>query len=218
MRNAKNFSVLFLGIVCLSVALFQPAWAIDVYNDAADWHNAVFEVKGLIRAESFNDAPQNYQLSPGSTDLDFLSFTIGNEEPFMGFYKDFFTNRGQYFIGNILTNEPNNTFIEIKPRSTIGGPAIAFGADFVDTLSDALLTLTVNGEKIKFSDYLTDTGILNDQILGNGFLGFVLPYGTSFSKITFGLERRNETGEQFFMDNIMIALSEENSMSMSYFY
>lgn len=218
MRNRKNASLFLLGIVCHSVKLFQRASAINVYNDAADWHNAVFEVKGQIRAESFNDAPQNYQLSPGSTDLDFLSFTIDNEEPFMGFYKDFFTNRGQYFIGSILTNESNNTFIEIKPRSTIGGPAIAFGADFVDTLSDALLTLTVNGETIKFSDYLTDTGILNNKVLGNGFLGFVLPYGTSFSKITFGLERKNKTGEQFFMDNLMIALSEKDSMSMSYFY
>jgi hypothetical protein len=185
----------------------------QVYKNVADWVNAVYEAGGRIRAESFNDTPENYQLPAGKYDLDFMSITVDKEQEFQGFYEDFFTGDGHYFIGYI---NKNNSFIDIKPRPNIGGRAFGFGAEWVDTTSTANLTMTVNGYTIDYSDYLTSAGLLNGTVKGNGFLGFVLD-GSSYDNVVLGIEDKTKIGEQFFMDNALFAvLSKDDCMSFFY--
>ncbi len=57
----------------------------------------------------------------------------------------------------------------------MGSSITAFGANFFSTLDGALLNVTVLGELINFSDYLTGDG--------TGFLGFTSD--TPFSSIVF---------------------------------
>jgi hypothetical protein len=213
-----GFRLLTATLLCIFFSrLFnssEGSRAPQVYRNVADWVNAVYEAGGRIRAESFNDTPENYQLPSGKYDLDFMSITVEKEQEFQGFYQDFFTNDGQYFIGYL---NKNNTFINIKPRSNIGGRAIGFGAEWVDTTSTANLTMTVNGYTTNFSDYLTSPGILNGTVTGNGFLGFVLE-GSSFDNVVLGVQNRSKIGEQFFMDNALFAIMSKNDDCMSFFY
>ena len=212
MKNLKVASAAIFGMVLASLD-FSTAAVPTVYKDIADWLNAVYEAGARVRAESFNDTPKDYELPAGTYNLDFFSITVDEAQPFQGFYGDFFTNRGQYFIGNI--NE-NNTFIELRPRLNIGGPPIGFGAEWVDTTTTSNLTMTVNGYLIEFSKYLTDFGILGN-ITGNGFLGFVFEDGREFAKVTLGIEDKTLPGEQFFMDNVLFAVSDkEDCKSFNY--
>jgi hypothetical protein len=85
----------------------------------------------------------------------------------------------------------------VEPRGI--GPIIAFAGYWTQTTRfDNGLRASINGETIKFSDYL-GTGD------GSGFLGYVVDEASSFSNIDLTLAGLGDDGERFTLDNAMIA-------------
>lgn len=156
-----------------------------VFTDEAAWTNAV----NGIQVEDFEASPVG-ALSAGTTDLGKLSVTIAsNPYDSIGVFSGGAINGSNEFIGYLRNGE--NTALDFADF----GSFTAFAGDWRSTTTGDDLTITVAGELVKFSDYLTGAG--------NGFLGVVSDM--AFSEVVFGVEAATSFGEYFQLDNVRFA-------------
>jgi hypothetical protein len=181
-----------LFVALMSQAFLKSASAaVEVFTNLADWEARVGLAAGppCISIDDFTGP--DIVLVAGTTDVGLFDVTIDAVTPNVDLGQI-----GGIFKGRIY--EPNNlTPQEFKFHNFDNAVVIAIAADWVSTTSGADLTVTINTEVIKFSDYLTSSS-------GSGFLGFV-DEALGIPTLIFGTESSNNLGEFFDLDDLRAA-------------
>ena len=184
-------------VLLLIVAAFYGSVAsatLVVYTDRATWEGVV----GGFVTEDFNGVTPG-SLSLGVNNVGLISIELFDQvaenriDSGSGFNN---INGTNFWNGNMdAFGNPSSAMI-------LQDSIIAFGADWTDTTTGGLLTATIGGETLLFSDYLSGAG--------GGFLGVVAD--SPFSSIAFDTEHGG--AEQFGMDDFSFSAVPEPATLM----
>jgi hypothetical protein len=177
-----------LFVVLLSHAFLKPASAVvEVYTTLATWEARVAAavVTQCISIDDFS-GPE-IPLVTGTTDVGLFDVTTDLGDPSLG-------QIGGIFRGNIYSPFTGTPMV-LNFHNFDNAPIIAIAGDWFRATTGADLTVTINGQLIKFSDYLGYNP-------GTGFLGFV-DEGMGITSLIFGTE--GGVNEVFNLDNLRAA-------------
>jgi hypothetical protein len=192
---SSSFNLIMQVPKILFVALVSHAFlksasaAVEVFTTLATWEArvAAAAVTQCISIDDFSGP--NIPLITGTTDVGLFDVTTDLGNPFLGQRNGSYT--GQVFNPN--TQAP----MVLNFHNFDNAPIIAVAGDWSSTTTGASLTVTINGQLIKFSDHLTGSG--------NGFLGFVDEAG-GIATLTFGTEGTpSSAAELFTLDDLNAA-------------
>jgi hypothetical protein len=181
--------ILFVALV--SQAFLKSASAtVQIYTVQADWEARVAAAAGppCISIDDFSGA--DIPLITGTTDVGLFDVTtdVGS------------LSRGQIggqFVTTIYS-PTTGTPIQLDFHNFDNAAIIAVAADWFSTTTNSLLTVTINGQLIKFGDHL-------GYFPGTGFLGFV-DEAFGMTSLVFGTEAMpGFANEDFQLDNLRAA-------------
>jgi hypothetical protein len=198
MQVKRHLTATLIAVLSVPVAgAWNTAEAdLQTFTDPVAWQAAVGQTP--IQVEDFSNSPLG-NLSAGITDAGAFSVFIDSSEvPAPIYYtriEDFLNNRR--FVGCIFPPGPYPGVREM--RFVFDAPIIGFAGEWSETIDDDQLTITINGVKRDFSDFLSSGH-------GNGFLGFLDP-ARPFSSVVIGINNASafSEGELFVLDNVRLA-------------
>jgi hypothetical protein len=170
--------ILFVTLVSQAFITFAVA-NVEVFTSRTEWDTRVASCSSRSRSTA------DFTLSDGGNST--------SRPPLVGGTS---TDLGWYYSEGFLSNIGGPTLIRFENFDI--GSIIAFAGDWRHTTRfDNGLQVSINGDTIKFSDYL-ETGD------GSGFLGYVVDEASAFSFIDLTLAGSGD-GESFTLDNAMTA-------------
>jgi hypothetical protein len=184
-----------LGVVCVCVITFfasSVSAAPVVYTNEADWLAAV---SGVV-TEDFNATPAG-KLSTGSNDIGLFNITLDKVSNTWGLPAIF----DQSLWAVVFSPNVGTQRFPQEMSFDFDSPVIGFAADWYDVGTGGKLTMTINGKLIKFSDY-------DSSQEGFWFLGVV--DSNPFTQVDFGLQFTTGQSEDFWVDNVRLALAPTN--------
>ena len=193
-----RFSAIILSTLIAPVATGVVNAAPVGYTSEAAWLAALGTA--TISTENFESSPVGV-LSVGTTDIGLFDVTIGpnNSASINGIVTGGAVNGSNEFrgfYGSAFGTDPVTNQIDFGFDESVSG----FAGTWDSTTTGTLLTLTVNGTTLNFSNFLTGAG--------DGFFGVIDT--VPFSSVSFGSELPSgiglvPSGEQFAVDNVKIA-------------
>jgi hypothetical protein len=179
--------ILFVALVSHAFLTFASANTVAVFTDQAAWHYAVLGLAGppCISMDDFSGT--NIPLVAGTTDIGLFDVTIN------ALGSNALGQLNGEFVGEVY--DPNGNPTVLNFHNFDNAPIIAVAGDWTSTNTGAYLTVTINGQTIKFSDYLGY----------QGFLGFI-DVTNGINTLIFGIE--GGTGivnEVWWVDNVRAA-------------
>ncbi len=185
----------------------HAAAAPQVFTDLAAWEAAAGQA--TIQFEDFSESPLG-ALPAGLTDVGAFSVFIDTAEAPSSIYHTRIQDGGVYgndsrlFIGTIFPPGPYPGVREM--RFEFDTPIIGFSGEWGSTLNDDQLTMTINGVKFNFRDFLLLGPPEKPGQDGDGFLGF-LDLANPFSSVVIGINDASaeSQGELFLLDNVRVA-------------
>lgn len=195
---ASLFNKIALPLFITVLFFATPARAVPiVFTDLAAWQAAVAAVPmSNTRIEDFESATVG-PLVPGTNDIGRFNVTIdNNDEGDVRIRNSGSVNGTREFRGDL--DNDGTMMLQFSFPILFG-----FAGDWDSTTSGDSLTMTINGDEIRFEDFLSGDG--------DGFLGVIDLDG--FSQIDFGRLSETSVGEAFSLDNARLARVPETGAS-----